>query len=194
MQWWKPRQAKEIEAQPWLSPKAIEFFESILAPEYDVLEFGAGGSTLWLSQRVATVESYEPIREWREAVQARADENVTFLEEPDFNPVEYYDVIFIDGEPVTDRAKWLFYSPIMAKPGGWIVLDNANRPEYIEERAMLGDVADLVFTANGNEGGTRYLVTEFWRLHETGNQPIEDSASGEIEAGSVVLDFASAEL
>lgn len=191
-QWWKPREAGAIESIPWLSPKAIEFFGSILAPEYDVLEFGAGGSTLWLSERVATVESYEPIREWREEVQKRAGDNVAFLAEPDFSPVEYYDLIFIDGEPVGVRGVWLFFAPAMAKPGGWIVLDNANRPEYAIERESLKEFADLVFTANGNEGGTRYLVTEFWRLHETRHEPTEDSASGEIEADSLVLDIASA--
>jgi len=194
MQWWKPREAGAIEPTPWLSPKATKFFGSILSPEYDVLEFGAGGSTLWLSERVATVESYEPVKAWREAVQEKAGDNVTLLPEPDFSPTGYYDLIFIDGEPVTDRARWLFYSPIMAKPGGWIVLDNANRPEYVDERAMLGDYADLIYTANGNEGGTRYLVTEFWRLHETGNKPTEDSASGEIEASSLINDLALTEL
>lgn len=191
MQWWKPRQAKEIEAKPWLSPKAIEFFGSILAPEYDVLEFGAGGSTLWLSQRVATVDSYEPIREWREEVQKRAGDNVTFLPDADFRMIQAYDVIFIDGEPVFERGAWLLHAPKMAKPRGWIILDNANRPEYIEERAILADVADLVFTANGNEGGTRYLLTEFWRLHETGNEPTQDSTSGEIEADSAGSNSAS---
>lgn len=191
-QWWKPREAGAIESIPWLSPKAIEFFGGILSPEYNVLEFGAGGSTLWLSERVATVESYEPIREWREEVQKRAGGNVTLLSEPNFSPVDYYDLIFIDGEPVRERGDWLILSIVMVKPNGWVVLDNANRPEYAKQREKLKEYADLVFTANGNEGGTRYLVTEFWRLHETGNKPTEDSASGEIEADSPILDFASA--
>lgn len=194
MQWWKPRQSSEIEPKPWLSPNAIQFFEGILSPDFHVLEFGAGGSTLWLAERVATVESYEPIQNWREAVRERAGDNVTLLQEPDFSPTGYYDVIFIDGEPVKDRAEWLFYAAIMTKPGGWIILDNANRPEYIEERAMLGDSAELVYTANGNEGGTRYLVTEFWRLHETGNEPTQDSASRETQADSIIFDTTPAKL
>jgi hypothetical protein len=54
----------------------------------------------------------------------------------------------------------------MVKPGGWVVLDNANRPEYAAERAELEKRTVEYQRFNSNEGGTLYLVTEFFRMPE----------------------------
>jgi predicted O-methyltransferase YrrM len=77
---------------------------------------------------------------------------------------QQFDLLLIDGEPVEDRAEWLKAAPTTVKPGGWVVLDNANRPEYEKERKHLQTYAAEFETFNGNEGGTLYLVTEFYKM------------------------------
>jgi len=76
---------------------------------------------------------------------------------------DMYDLLLIDGEPVEDRGEWIQAAPFIVKPGGWVVLDNANRPEYVAEREWLQGKASLVFTSK-LQG--KHLVTEFYKLHD----------------------------
>lgn len=194
-QWWRPRDSKDITPRPWLNDKAVEYFEGQLSPDSRVLEFGAGGSTLWLSERVAYVETYDDDQDWMRIVKAQTGDNVKVLshEAVNFASLKDFDIVFIDGEPVTERCEWLVHAPLVVKPGGMIILDNANRPEYAQEREGLKQYATLEYTANGNEGATLYLVTEFWRTHATGQKPDEGSESRDIEADNLSGDIASAE-
>jgi hypothetical protein len=54
--------------QPWISYRAASEIERLLRPEWRVLEFGAGMSTLWFAKRVSFVLSIEANREWYERV------------------------------------------------------------------------------------------------------------------------------
>ena len=47
-----------LKALPLLAPKAQAFFEELITDK-EVFEIGGGGSTLWLSQRVAKLVSLE---------------------------------------------------------------------------------------------------------------------------------------
>lgn len=163
MKWWQPSQSENIQPIPWLHPDAIKYLDGILNPDMQVVEFGGGGSTLWLAERVKAVITCEPNEQWFNKLFEIVPDNVSVFNRLDFVMVPC-DLIFIDGEPVTVRSDWLRAAAYTLKSGGWIVLDNANRPEYAKERNDLYLVAELVHTANGNEGGTKYLVTEFWRI------------------------------
>ncbi len=79
-------------------------------------------------------------------------------------PDRRYDLLFIDGEPVENRAAWLCGAFALVKPGGVVVLDNANRPEYQKERAFTQANCKSFETVDGNSPGTKYLVTEFYTL------------------------------
>lgn len=165
--WWQPSSpSADLKPIPWLAPDVILYLENIIQPDFEVLEFGAGGSTLWFAERVKTVISEEKNFDWAMAIKKKAPINVSiFYVHHLITPQTrlYYDLLLIDGEPVTKRAKWITDAPQLVKPDGWIVLDNANRPEYAQEREWLGLAADLVQTFNGNQGVTKYLVTEFYR-------------------------------
>lgn len=163
MRWWQPSKSEDITPFPWLHPDAIAYLESILLPGMQVCEFGGGGSTLWLAERVKTVITCEPNEQWFSKLFVIVPENVSVFHRLEPLLINC-DLLFIDGEPVTVRADWLRAASDILQAGGWIVLDNANRPEYAKEREGLREFAELVHTANGNEGGTRYLVTEFWRV------------------------------
>jgi predicted O-methyltransferase YrrM len=149
---------------PWLSPDAVTFLASILEPDYSVIEHGSGGSTLWFAQRVKKVRAVENDPDWQGIVKSKAPANVSFTGRRGKD----YDLLLIDGEPVETRRKWLTDAPLIVRRGGWVVLDNANRPEYAAEREGLRQFAELVKTVDGNIWNnyihTSYLVTDFWRL------------------------------
>ncbi|MBL7804672.1 MAG: hypothetical protein JNL02_13105 [Saprospiraceae bacterium] len=50
--------------RPWLTLKAQEIISSLIQPEYKVFEYGGGGSTLFLCQRVQQVVTVEDHEEW----------------------------------------------------------------------------------------------------------------------------------
>lgn len=162
-----PQSVKEI---PWLSPQAVAYLTDIIRPEFDVIEHGSGGSSLWFAERVNSVCAFEQNHEWAEVIRQKAvTDNLIVIDVELEAYLENYtgsdfDLMLIDGEPVETRKKWMLAAPQLVKPGGWVVLDNANRPEYTFTREWLGRQAELVKTCNGNKGGTLYLVTEFYRM------------------------------
>lgn len=167
--WWMPSQSQEIKPMPWLAPAVIDNLTKIVKPHFRVLEHGCGGSTLWFAERVNSVLSFDKKKEWCDIVNAKVnpDRAMVFVGLDDMKSggfTDKFDLILIDGEPVEDRAMWLRHAPNLVKNGGWVVLDNANRPEYATERAWMQQQAKEYKTFDGNEGGTRYLVTEFYRL------------------------------
>jgi predicted O-methyltransferase YrrM len=162
--WWKPSRPDEIKPVPWLHPAAVAYLESILTPDMEVIEHGSGGSTLWFAERVKCVTSFESDPDWRRSVEKQAPQNVDFLEWLSVVFGVLYDLVLVDGEPVENRATWIKTVKRLVKPSGWVVLDNANRPEYAAEREGLREHAELVNTVDGNTGGTKYLVTEFWKM------------------------------
>lgn len=167
--WWMPSQSVEIKSMPWLAPNVIAKLDEIVKPYFRILEHGCGGSTLWFAERVNNVLAFDKKREWCDIVNAKVnpEKAMVFVGLDNMHSDSFedkFDLILIDGEPVTDRAMWLKHAPALVKPGGWVVLDNANRPEYAEERAAMQKQAKCFETFDGNEGGTKYLVTEFYQL------------------------------
>lgn len=164
--WYAPRSPDEILPYPWLHPHAVEYFEEILQPTWTVLEHGAGGSTLWLAERVKQVTSIEHDPYWRRKVRELAPDNVKVLslKIADGKGVLAcgHDLFFIDGDRL-ERGTCLAMVDDFVMPGGWIVLDNANRPEYAEQREQLKSRAKLKARFNNNIPGSLYFITEFWQ-------------------------------
>lgn len=158
MNWAQRSKPQEIQPKPWLSDDAISYFQELLKPDMKVIEFGGGGSTLWLAPQVAEVVTVEHDEEWYDVIQKKAPENVTLClaivsVKPDF------DLMFIDGEPVEERGWWLDNAGDYVKCGGYVVLDNANRPEYAGARAKFEKRARLLYSKTA---GWKHLVTEFY--------------------------------
>lgn len=167
--WWMPTNSRNIKAVPWLSPAAVAKLTAIIQPHFRVLEHGCGGSTLWFAERVQYVIATDANSVFRDRINDRLDpqRGRVFAEIADpyaRQNIDKFDLLLIDGEPVTDRAAWLIAAPDLVKSGGWVILDNANRPEYTQERAELKKAAESYESINANEGGTLYLITDFYRL------------------------------
>lgn len=162
--WVSPSKPSDIIPRPWLSQSAIDFMASLLRKDMTVLEFGAGGSTLWFASKAAHVTSYENDPDWMAVLKKQKPDNVTLrFESLPLKDEPPADLVFIDGEPVALRGEWLRALPQLVKPGGLVVLDNANRMEYRIERNELELKATQLKRINDTSLGTSYTVTEFYR-------------------------------
>ena len=99
---------------PWLSYRAIEQLDKLLQPDWEMLEWGSGMSTLWFAQRVGHLTSIEDYQPWYEKVELTLTSinNVDYQFKTDdsyFNleqyPDETFDFILIDGSQRGNCAK-----------------------------------------------------------------------------------------
>lgn len=168
--WYHPSSSKNIPTVPWLGSVVIEKLEKIIKKDFSILEHGSGGSTLWLAERANLVMSFENNISWYRSLKEKIPDNVKLIYN-NWSPGiadnwrEYFpfDLLLIDGEPVTERNDWIVESKIMVKHGGYVVLDNANRPEYKVERDYLHMISEEVEIIDSNEN-TSFLVTDICRL------------------------------
>lgn len=130
---------------PWLTEGAVEFLTNFIEknPNAKILEFGAGASTIWFTQKSVCLVSIEHDPVYYElvnqAIQRINDNNSTLLQlvpRPyyticDGYPDNSFDLILIDGR---DRSRCLLQSKRLVKLGGIIMLDNAERSWY--QKAM----------------------------------------------------------
>jgi len=104
-----------------------------------VFEFGSGGSTLWLADRVKRLLSIEDNVEWFSAVLAelharRPLPNVEMQLVPTAEIAAAIDgtgewgVVFVDCRPQPQRRKAILRALAHVKPGGWLVADDYNFP------------------------------------------------------------------
>ncbi|WP_026999672.1 class I SAM-dependent methyltransferase [Eisenibacter elegans] len=142
---------------PWYSYAAIRFLEPRLSPDFRVLEYGAGNSTLWYAQRVRSVLAIEHDSAWVKALTPLLPDNAKILHKPlepkeaytqaAENPSQPFELIIIDGRLrnrcVAAALQWL-------SDDGVLILDNAERAHYAKARRLL------------QEKGFKYL--EFWGM------------------------------
>lgn len=134
---------------PWMHPAAVAYLESLVGPNTTVLEQGGGGSTLWFAMRAKTVYCLEENLTWYQWLAAYVPENVimmyglTGLDALDYTGK--IDVMLIDGKSET-RITWARIASQFVRPGGCVVLDNSNKPEYADAKIMLDKLAAEVVT------------------------------------------------
>ena len=121
---------------PWLTEQAIAFLDTYLSstPNPRVLEFGCGGSTVWLQSRVEQLVSVEHNPEWHTKVSVVVGDNVDLrlAGRPyhgicDGLPAEHFDLVLVDGR---DRVRCAQSAIHVLKPGWVLMLDNAERAGY----------------------------------------------------------------
>lgn len=169
----KPQQAGFT---PWFTYQAIEWLEQFLAMRRaQVFEYGAGVSTLWYAARSQAVICVEHKAVWRDWVLQRRDSANTRLKllwrEPTQEhcpnyassestelcyrdyvetvlayPDEAFDLISVDGRA---RNACLRVARAKVKPGGALLLDNSERPEYAPGIALMAEWEPQVFAGAG---------------------------------------------
>ena len=131
---------------PWLSYPFMDFITPRLKQEFEIFEYGSGGSSLWFQGRLKTVVSCEHNKDWYTIISQKAGENLHLLyrevaENAYSNAIlendMLYDIILIDG---VDRVNCSKNAPKMLKPGGIIVWDDSDRTEYFEGQQHLTEM------------------------------------------------------
>ena len=127
--WWQRRNPDA----PWLTPDAVGILESWLKPSDRGIEWGAGRSTIWLGKRVQSLLSVEPDAAWFAEVRGKINSHVVSLwhckDSPEYVAFanrcedESLDFALVDGKR---RDECMLAAIPKLKPGGVIILDNAN--------------------------------------------------------------------
>ena len=130
---------------PWYTYPAIDFLRARSFEGRRVLEFGGGQSTLWWSQRAASVLTIEEDAAWFAETRARVGDNVSIHHVPIGEPgttlarvrdliaasgISRFDVVVVDGHMRREMTALAFE---YLAPGGAIILDNAEGYGFYEE-------------------------------------------------------------
>ena len=146
-----------LEAEPCLAPEAKAFFQEI-ATGKEVFEIGSGGSTLWLSQRVAKLVSLEDDNDWLVVVSVRLEELGTMADtrlvatDELHNSIDgTWDVIFVDPLINITRKRCILSAREHVKPGGWMVVDDYDFPVVARTVRVLRDAGWAVKVLSGTK-------------------------------------------
>lgn len=127
--YWVGTQTVELKI-PWITPESICTLETFIRSEHKVLEFGAGGSTLYFSQRCHSVLSFETLPDWythmKKLVEGSNVElhSVSTLEEiSNVIGPNKFDISLVDICNIS-RYDLARLSRDWVKPGGIIIVDN----------------------------------------------------------------------
>lgn len=115
---------------PWYTYPAIAFLDGLSFSDCDVLEWGAGNSTLYWAHKARFVHSIEHDRHWFDLLSkyelpanvtlVHAGDSASYLDGPQGDS---FDVVVVDG---LHRAACARRAPLHLRPGGLIILDNSD--------------------------------------------------------------------
>jgi SAM-dependent methyltransferase len=146
---------------PWLAYRAVAWLKRTLREDMTVFEYGSGGSTIFFAQRASQVVSVEHDQAWHDLTEQTLTKlglrNVTYLlrepapapegpfssTDPDYEglgfeayvksidayPDATFDLVAVDGRA---RPACVIRAISKVKPGGYILLDDSDRPYYRE--------------------------------------------------------------
>ena len=146
-------------AKPWIVHYAFKRLESLIKPEMSVLEYGSGGSTLYLADKVASIYSIEHDPHWYKMIHTALEKfptvhHVLVPAEKKEGPEFYTSVhgLFSEGHNfekyahaadhlpdqsidllIIDgrvRPQCLIQAKSKLKPGGILLFDNSDRASY----------------------------------------------------------------
>ena len=138
-----------VDSVPLWAPGAIGYVATFLAEKNGkakVLEFGSGGSTIWLANYAHELHVIEHHEEWYEAVKNRLERsglinnthlkllNTPYDSAADSFSDAYFDLVIVDGR---DRVNCAKKSLRLVKNGGLLIMDDAQRTRYSEMRNLL---------------------------------------------------------
>jgi hypothetical protein len=149
--WLRERNAGPLELRtPWWPYAMVEYMDGALPRPSRVLEFGGGGSSLWLVDRGAELTVVEHHPDWIGQLRRSLPDSVELLaiaKNPtgtigsgaesgyfddyvaavDRYPDETFDLVIVDGRARVDCAR---RAMAKVKPGGMLLLDDSDRPRY----------------------------------------------------------------
>ena len=163
MNWWTESTPDNIKPVPWIHPAAVLYLESLLAPDMTVIEHGCGGSTLWFAERVKKVLSYDNDNRWVTKVIGDNVRVALYDFVGDVSAVNNADMLLIDGFG-KDRPEWIRTAHKIVKPGGVVVVDNSERPQYQQALGALSAYCQRPLHITGYTDYGKLVQTTFFRL------------------------------
>lgn len=180
----------ERSPRPCITFGALDWLESTIQPSWRVFEWGSGASTLYYGDKGVEIVAVEHHREWAELVQRRLTERgssgrvlhrppepgVTSISvtsvRPEFSGQNFdryvgaideiegeFDLIVVDGRARNACGERAL--PRLA-PGGFMLLDNAERPRYEPLHQMLSHLERTDFSGLGPYSAAPWCTT-IWR-------------------------------
>jgi hypothetical protein len=152
-----------------LTYPAIDWLDSVLAPGYEVFEYGMGGSTMWFAARVAHVTGVDHNREWVQSLRLPA--NVTAkvapclgdllradAQDPYVRAIDgadwKYDIVLIDGMA---RLSCVSAAHRALAPTGLVIFDNSDKPTNAPARQELTELGYSRIDFCGTRPGSGFL-------------------------------------
>jgi predicted O-methyltransferase YrrM len=137
--------------RPWIVPAAIGWLRRRLRRDWRVLELGGGRSTVWFARRAGEVLAFEDDPFWagwaRDRIAERGLDGADvhelpverFIAELDRLPDERFDLVVVDflEAPGADRVEAVHRARAKVRPGGYLLLDDSDRPAYAPAEALL---------------------------------------------------------
>jgi predicted O-methyltransferase YrrM len=174
--WLRARRGRAPE-RPWIVPAAIGWLGRRMRPEWSVLELGSGRSTVWFARRAGRVLSFEDNTFWAEQTRARVRELGLESVELRVGPVEglpaavgklpdgAFDLVVVDflEAPAVTRTDVLKPAMKRVRPGGLLLLDDSDRPGYMEAYELLAGWREKRFTGVKDEWPEACETTIFRR-------------------------------
>ena len=157
----------------WAPGASVAVREFIAARNGDVrvLEFGSGGSTMFLLRLGATVTTVEHHAGWADALQRKAEsrgiaKNLTLLRRDrpyhdvpaDFPAGTKFDILLDDGR---ERLECLRYALNYVESDGLVLLDDSQRERYWPAFALLADKPCVTYESEARN-------TTIWSLADDG--------------------------
>ncbi len=142
------RAGPSAQGLPWIAWPSIDFLHDYVRPTHRVFEWGGGGSTIFFLKKGCRLTTVESSEEWvgqleQQIIQLGGDARsrwdlrfVTVVDNQDPAIIEYirqvdvgapWDVVMVDG---WSRMKCFHAAIDRVKPGGVLMLDNADQKQY----------------------------------------------------------------
>jgi predicted O-methyltransferase YrrM len=151
--------------RPWIVPAAIGWLRRRIRSDWSVLELGSGRSTVWFARRAGQVISLEDNEFWYPRTKERLEEagvrNVDlrlravedFPGEVASLPNPSFDLVVVDflEAPTVTRIDCLKPAMKGVRPGGYLLLDDSDRPGYAEAFELLAGWRFQSFTGIKDE-------------------------------------------
>jgi predicted O-methyltransferase YrrM len=161
--WLRARRGR-VPERPWIVPAAIGWLRRRIRPAWSILELGSGRSTVWFAQRARNLICLEDNDYWaRRAAERLSEEHL----EVDLRvmPVEEFpghvaslpdrsfDLVVVDflEAPAVSRADALRPGREKVRPGGYLLLDDSDRPGYAEAYELLAGWRERRFVGMKDE-------------------------------------------
>lgn len=154
---------------PWMPWRIIDFLDKNVTPDMKVLEWGAGGSTLFFLKKGCWVKSIENNEKWKEWVEKKAAGlSLDSRLELKFFPAKRqdqaslrpyircvndggpWDIIVVDGIPEV-RVECIREAITHIKPTGMLILDDAYWPQFVDVPTILQNWKRVKFRGLGPE-------------------------------------------